>query len=78
MSFIPFKKIFVALVTLRWTLLPLPTNDEDLKNTPYQRYGHTAVEYEDCAYIWGGRNDSIGACNTLFRFREGKVYWKLN
>ncbi|XP_059161103.1 kelch domain-containing protein 3-like [Physella acuta] len=62
-------------VTLRWTLLPLPTNDEDLRNTPYQRYGHTAVEYEDCAYIWGGRNDSIGACNTLFRFREAILKW---
>lgn len=59
-------------MTLRWTLLPLPTTQKDISKTPFQRYGHTAVEYENNAYIWGGRNDSVGACNTLFRFNGGE------
>uniref|UniRef100_A0A0B7A1U0 Kelch domain-containing protein 3 n=1 Tax=Arion vulgaris TaxID=1028688 RepID=A0A0B7A1U0_9EUPU len=60
---------------LRWTLLPLPTSAVDIKNTPFQRYGHTAVEFENNAYIWGGRNDSVGACNTLFRFNSETFLW---
>ncbi|CAG5114765.1 unnamed protein product, partial [Candidula unifasciata] len=62
-------------VTLRWTLLPLPSTAKDISNTPFQRYGHTAVEYENNAYIWGGRNDSVGACNTLFRFNGADFKW---
>ncbi|XP_005100518.1 kelch domain-containing protein 3 [Aplysia californica] len=60
-------------VTLRWTLLPLPTTEEELALVPYQRYGHTTVEYEGNAYLWGGRNDSTGACNKLYRF-DGVTY----
>ena len=46
-------------------------HDLEYDNIPYQRYGHSAVAYEDCAYIWGGRNDSDGACNTLFQYDTG-------
>ncbi|KAK0042490.1 kelch domain-containing protein 3 [Biomphalaria pfeifferi] len=71
----PMDVHILNTVTLHWSLLPLPTSKVDLDNTPYQRYGHTAVEYEDCAYIWGGRNDSIGACKILYRFCAVTLKW---
>ena len=49
----------------------MPT-EEEAASTPYQRYGHTAVEHEGLAYVWGGRNDSIGACKILYRFNGGE------
>ncbi|RUS81731.1 hypothetical protein EGW08_010485 [Elysia chlorotica] len=61
-------------VTLRWTLLSPPA-EEEASTTPYQRYGHTAVEYGGMAYIWGGRNDSKGACKLLFRFDGATLSW---
>ncbi|GFO17289.1 kelch domain-containing protein 3 [Plakobranchus ocellatus] len=70
----PIDVHMLNTVTLRWTLLPLPT-EEEAQNTPYQRYGHTAVEYEDMAYLWGGRNDSVGACKILFRFSGSTLKW---
>ena len=42
-------------------------NDPQNDQIPYQRYGHTAVTYEDKVIIWGGRNDR-SACNQLFSF----------
>ena len=64
-------------VSLRWKLLPLATeHDPEYDNIPYQRYGHSAVAYEDSAYIWGGRNDSDGACNTLFQYDTGNRYFQ--
>lgn len=39
--------------------------------TPYQRYGHTVVEYEGKAYLWGGRNDEYGACSKMHCFDPG-------
>ena len=36
------------------------------------RYGHTAVLLEDTIYIWGGRNDTEGACNVLYAFDVSK------
>src|SRR6218665_2440067 len=60
---------FVLLVSYRWILLPLPVEtDCQFSETPYHRYGHTAVSWDDCAYIFGGRNDKNGACNKLFCF----------
>lgn len=32
------------------------------------RYGHTAVLLDDVVYLWGGRNDTEGACNVLYAF----------
>ena len=57
-------------VSLRWTALPLPQAQHGA--VPYQRYGHTAVCFMDCAYIWGGRNNEDGACNILYCFDMGK------
>ncbi|KAL8611969.1 hypothetical protein ACOMHN_062598 [Nucella lapillus] len=61
-------------VTLRWTLLP-PAKPEEKDYVPYKRYGHTAVNYGDLAFIWGGRNDSDGACDTLFSFDTDTYSW---
>ncbi|GLH07303.1 hypothetical protein R5R35_003214 [Gryllus longicercus] len=59
----------------RWTALPLPEYGGDqFLSVPYQRYGHTAVAYEDKIYIWGGRNDEY-ACNTLFCFDTVTLKW---
>ena len=47
----------------------MPSQDDfQYDATPYQRYGHTAVAYNESAYIWGGRNDVDGACNKLYEF----------
>ena len=48
-------------------------HDPEYDSIPYQRYGHSAVGYDECAYIWGGRNDSDGACNTLFQYDTGML-----
>ncbi|KAH9509145.1 kelch domain-containing protein 3 [Bulinus truncatus] len=71
----PIDVHILNTVSLQWSLLPLPSNRSDLDNAPYQRYGHTAVEFEECAYIWGGRNDSIGACKILYRFHAATRKW---
>ena len=55
-------------------MLPLPDPSDPQTITPYQRYGHTAVAHDDCAYIWGGRNDKDGACNVLYRFDTGALH----
>ena len=65
---------YKSVVSLRWTLIP-PSDDEG--NIPYQRYGHTCVGYHNSAYIWGGRNDKDGACNILYAFDSGKIFFKI-
>ena len=64
----------IVSVSYRWTALPIPSQEStDFLNIPYQRYGHTAVAKDENAFIWGGRNDSDGACNILFCFNTGKL-----
>jgi len=41
------------------------------------RYGHTAVLLDDTIYIWGGRNDTEGACNVLYAFDISKYTLRL-
>ncbi|CAM9686602.1 kelch domain-containing protein 3 isoform X1 [Lethenteron reissneri] len=53
------------LVSMRWSKLPPVIGP---KQMPYMRYGHTAVLVEDAIYVWGGRNDTDGACNVLYSF----------
>ncbi|CAL2046136.1 unnamed protein product [Caenorhabditis brenneri] len=43
---------------------------------PYQRYGHTAVEYDGKAYVWGGRNDDAGACKLLHEYDPARNLWR--
>ena len=52
--------------TLRWKHVSEPqAGTSQALESPYQRYGHTAVEYRGCAYVWGGRSDVLGASNTM-------------
>ncbi|KAJ1147306.1 hypothetical protein NDU88_000187 [Pleurodeles waltl] len=46
-----------------------------VREVPYMRYGHTAVLIDDTIYIWGGRNDTEGACNVLYAFDVGTQKW---
>lgn len=62
------------LVSLRWMKLPPVriTGLECAREVPYMRYGHTAVLLDDTIYLWGGRNDTEGACNVLYAFDVSK------
>ncbi|TTU93293.1 Kelch domain-containing protein 3 [Bagarius yarrelli] len=64
-------------VSLRWTKLPPVRTGgrEHTREVPYMRYGHTAVLVEEAIYIWGGRNDTEGACNVLYAFDVGSHRW---
>uniref|UniRef100_A0A7M4END2 rRNA biogenesis protein RRP36 n=1 Tax=Crocodylus porosus TaxID=8502 RepID=A0A7M4END2_CROPO len=64
-------------VSLRWTKLPpVWTNSRDhVREVPYMRYGHSAVLIDDTIYIWGGRNDTEGACNVLYAFDVSTHKW---
>lgn len=57
-------------VSLRWMKLPpvRTGGHERAREVPYMRYGHTAVLLDDTIYLWGGRNDTEGACNVLYAF----------
>lgn len=46
---------------------------ERAREVPYMRYGHTAVLLDDIIYLWGGRNDTEGACNVLYAFDISKL-----
>lgn len=61
-------------MSLRWIKLPpVWTNSRDhVREVPYMRYGHSAVLIDDTVYIWGGRNDTEGACNVLYAFDVSK------
>lgn len=74
----PMDVHILYTVSLRWKLLPMVSeHDPEYDNIPYQRYGHSAVAFEDRAYIWGGRNDSDGACNTLFQYDTDRKKWSV-
>lgn len=57
-------------MSLRWTKLPPVRTGgrEHAREVPYMRYGHTAVLVDETVLIWGGRNDTEGACNVLYAF----------
>ncbi|KAG9338070.1 hypothetical protein JZ751_027146 [Albula glossodonta] len=64
-------------VSLCWMKLPpvRTSGREHAREVPYMRYGHTAVLLDDTVYIWGGRNDTEGACNVLYAFDVGSHRW---
>lgn len=68
------KCLLFVLVSLRWMKLPPVriTGLECAREVPYMRYGHTAVLVDDTIYLWGGRNDTEGACNVLYAFDVSK------
>lgn len=57
-------------VSLRWTKLPpvRPAVRGQAPVVPYMRYGHSTVLIDDTVFLWGGRNDTEGACNVLYAF----------
>uniref|UniRef100_A0AAF5PSP2 Kelch domain-containing protein family protein n=1 Tax=Wuchereria bancrofti TaxID=6293 RepID=A0AAF5PSP2_WUCBA len=70
----------------RWRKLTVRTDNNESKTTypsvsqnnwPYQRYGHTVVEYNGKAYLWGGRNDEFGACSKMYCFDPEAVTWSV-
>ncbi|XP_038654794.1 ribosomal RNA processing protein 36 homolog [Scyliorhinus canicula] len=64
-------------VSFRWTKLPPYGSDrrDHSPQVPYMRYGHTAVLLDDTIYVWGGRNDTEGACNVLYAFDVNTHNW---
>lgn len=60
----------VPTVSLRWTKLPpvRPAIRGQAPVVPYMRYGHSTVLIDDTVFLWGGRNDTEGACNVLYAF----------
>uniref|UniRef100_A0A1A8HJL8 Kelch domain containing 3 n=1 Tax=Nothobranchius korthausae TaxID=1143690 RepID=A0A1A8HJL8_9TELE len=64
-------------VSLRWTKLPpvRTGGHERAREVPYMRYGHTAVLLDDTIFLWGGRNDTEGACNVLYAFDVNTHRW---
>lgn len=49
-----------------------PYSPEGSDAIPYMRYGHSASAIGKMVYIFGGRNDTFGACNHLFCFDTGE------
>ncbi|XP_043860103.1 kelch domain-containing protein 3 isoform X3 [Dromiciops gliroides] len=62
-------------VSLRWTKLPPMRSSGQAGEVPYMRYGHSAVLIDDTVYLWGGRNDTEGACNVLYGFDINTHKW---
>lgn len=71
-GYFPIDVHMLNSVSLRWS--KLKTRCEDLSDTPFQRYGHTVVAWEENIYLWGGRNDE-GSCNVLFCFDTTSYTW---
>ncbi|KAL4676497.1 hypothetical protein H8959_010642 [Pygathrix nigripes] len=64
-------------VSLRWTKLP-PVKSAirgQAPVVPYMRYGHSTVLIDDTVLLWGGRNDTEGACNVLYAFDVNTHKW---
>ncbi|XP_062953826.1 kelch domain-containing protein 3 isoform X3 [Cynocephalus volans] len=64
-------------VSLRWTKLPpvRPAIRGQTPLVPYMRYGHSTVLIDDTVFLWGGRNDTEGACNVLYAFDVNTHKW---
>ena len=71
--------IYIFKVTLKWTKRPIPELSSDQFNeTPFFRYGHTCVYYEEhkLVYLWGGRSDfQLALCNKLFTYNPKTHKW---
>lgn len=74
----PMEVCVLNTDTLRWKVLPpsgIFHEDSTCSDVPFHRYGHSAVVWKEVVYIWGGRNDSSGACNTLYRYDTVTGLW---
>lgn len=61
--------------TLKWTKRPLPQLETaQYTETPYFRYGHTCVAYDEFIYLWGGRADwTNNLCNNLYKYNPSII-----
>uniref|UniRef100_A0A182QQL7 Kelch domain-containing protein 3 n=1 Tax=Anopheles farauti TaxID=69004 RepID=A0A182QQL7_9DIPT len=63
---------------MRWSPIPAAEDENGVPckypEVPFQRYGHTAVTFEQNVYLWGGRNDEI-VCDILFCFDTRTRKW---
>ncbi|CAH1792212.1 unnamed protein product [Owenia fusiformis] len=72
----PMDVHMLNTVTYKWMAIPVPKcSDPQYRIAPYMRYGHTAVAHNRLAYLWGGRNDTSGACNILYVFDTESRKW---
>lgn len=74
----PMEICVMNTETLRWKALPATgefKEDSASSDVPFHRYGHSAVLWKHSVYIWGGRNDSSGACNTLYCYDSQTGLW---
>ncbi|XP_050549045.1 kelch domain-containing protein 3-like [Daktulosphaira vitifoliae] len=73
-NFKPIDIHVLDTIKLKWWKLEL--QDHECENTPFQRYGHTAVAYNNNVFLWGGRNDKE-TCNTLYCFDTHVLKWSI-
>ena len=62
-------------LSFKWTKQPKPLHpfDQQYLLTPFFRYGHTCVTYNNLIYLWGGRADwNFSLCNILFVYNPSK------
>lgn len=74
----PIDVYALNTITFKWRRRPRPhVKDQQYLLTPYFRYGHTCVTYNDKIYLWGGRADWTNSlCNTLFAYNPKMHSWK--
>lgn len=70
----PMDVHILNTVSMRWSLVPRKGVDLESDDVPFQRYGHTAVAYQHCALVWGGRNDEE-ICSVLYQFDTQTLRW---
>lgn len=77
-SYSPMDVHILNTNNFRWSLIPLKKDENGVPlkypDVPFQRYGHTAVAFEDKVFIWGGRNDEM-VCDILFCFDTKTQRW---
>lgn len=75
----PIDVYVLNTIFLKWSKRALPDkSDSQYGQTPYFRYGHTCVEYNNFIYLWGGRSDwTNDLCNNLYEYEPKAHKWKL-
>lgn len=74
----PIDVYVLNTINFKWTKRPRPQlRDPQYLLTPYFRYCHTCVTYNDKIYLWGGRADWTNSlCNVLFSYNPKTHLWK--